>query len=86
MHFTLAVLTAAIAAQVTAKPIARSPYIVKETHYVPKDWAKLGRSHGAKTIQLQIGLKQGSFDELDRHLHESTVSPPGCLRSGIQYL
>jgi tripeptidyl-peptidase-1 len=73
MHFTIAVLTAAIAARdVLATPIARSPYVLKETHFVPREWTKLDRSHGGKTIQLQIGLKQGRFDELDRHLHEGT--------------
>ena len=67
----IALLAAAIAAPtVLATPIARSPYVVKETHFVPKDWKKLDRAHGGKTIQLQIGLKQGRFDELDRQLHE----------------
>lgn len=84
MHFTIAFL-AAIAAQAIAKPVARSPYVVKETHYVPKDWSRLGRSHGGKTIQLQIGLKQGSFDELDRQLHESKICP-GFLRIGIELI
>jgi tripeptidyl-peptidase-1 len=73
MHVSIGFL-AAIATQAIATPIARSPYAVKETHYVPRDWSKLERSHGGKTIQLQIGLKQGSFDELDRHLHESTYN------------
>jgi tripeptidyl-peptidase-1 len=65
-------LLAAIAARdALASPIqARSPYAVKETHFVPKEWTRLERAHGGKTIQLQIGLKQGKFDELDRHLHE----------------
>jgi tripeptidyl-peptidase-1 len=69
MQLTVAFL-AAIASQALATPIARSSYEVKETHFVPKDWKKLERSHGGKTIQLQIGLKQGQFDELDRHLYE----------------
>lgn len=70
MHI-IALLSAAIAVPVVlATPIARSPYVVKETHYVPKEWKKLDRAHGSKTIQLQIGLKQGRFDELHRHLYE----------------
>jgi tripeptidyl-peptidase-1 len=69
MQLTVAFL-AAIASQALATPIARSPYQVRETHYVPKGWQKLERSHGGKTIQLQIGLKQGRFHELDRHLSE----------------
>lgn len=72
---TSVLLGAAIAARETlATPIsARSPYVVKETHFVPKEWTKLERAHGEKTIQLQIGLKQGRFDELDRHLHEGKL-------------
>jgi len=74
MQLTVVSFLAAIATRATATPIARSPYVVKETHYVPKDWSRLERSHGGNTIQLHIGLKQGKFDELDRHLHESMRS------------
>lgn len=74
MQIFASALLAAIAAQeALATPIsARSPYVVKETHFAPKEWSKLDRAHGRKTIQLQIGLKQGRFEELDRHLHERT--------------
>ena len=68
--FVSALLLAIAAREVFATPIARSPYLVKETHFVPKEWRKLERAHRGKTIQLQIGLKQGRFEELDRHLHE----------------
>ncbi|KAL6703083.1 hypothetical protein ACN47E_010220 [Coniothyrium glycines] len=79
--YLVAFLAAAIAAPgVLATPIARSPYVVKETHFVPKEWSKLERAHGSKTIQLQIGLKQGRFDELDRHLYQ--VSDPDHPRYG----
>lgn len=47
---------------------------------MPLGWTKQERSHGGKTIQLQIGLKQGRFDELDRHLQE--VSDPDHKRYG----
>jgi tripeptidyl-peptidase-1 len=70
MHFSNAILAAISACYVLATPIARSPYVVKETHFVPNEWSRQERSHGGKTIQLQIGLKQGRFDELDRHLYE----------------
>lgn len=70
-----ALLSAAIAAQSLASPIrARSPYEVKETHYAPREWTKLDRSHGDRVIQLNIGLKQGNWDELERHLHEGQYS------------
>jgi hypothetical protein len=82
MFFTFAVLVATLAARdVIATPISRSPYVVKETHFVPKEWSKQGRSHGGKTIQLQIGLKQGRFDELDRHLYEGKLQRIACLMS-----
>jgi tripeptidyl-peptidase-1 len=69
---TSALLAAAIAAQAAlASPIrARSPYVVKETHYAPREWTRLGRSNGDSLIQLQIGLKQGRFDDLVKHLNE----------------
>jgi tripeptidyl-peptidase-1 len=76
-------LSAAIAAQTAfATPIrARSPYVVKETHYAPRDWTKLDRAHENHVIQMQIGLKQGNWDELERHLnegesHEHEMSAP----------
>ncbi|KAI4606925.1 hypothetical protein J4E83_009836 [Alternaria metachromatica] len=79
--FATVVLAAVAARDALASPIqARSPYVVKETHYAPREWTKLERSHGGKTIQLQIGLKQGRFEELDRHLHE--VSDPDHARYG----
>ncbi|EOA81754.1 hypothetical protein ACJQWK_10825 [Exserohilum turcicum] len=82
MHMLASVLLTALAArEALASPVhARSPYLVKETHYVPRQWTRLGRAHGAKTIQLQIGLKQGRFDELDRHLYQ--VSDPDHARYG----
>lgn len=71
MHLKTAVLVVAFAAcDAFATPISRSPYAVKETHFAPAGWTKQERSHGGKTIQLQIGLKQGHFDELHRHLQE----------------
>ncbi|EUC41060.1 hypothetical protein COCMIDRAFT_107145 [Bipolaris oryzae ATCC 44560] len=82
MHiFASVLLTAAAAREAFASPVqARSPYLVKETHPSPRGWTRLDRAHGGKTIQLQIGLKQGRFDELDRHLQE--VSDPDHARYG----
>jgi tripeptidyl-peptidase-1 len=73
MHFTNAFIAAIAACNVLATPIARSPYAVKETHFVPDEWFKQERTQGQQTIQLQIGLKQGRFDELDRHLQEGKM-------------
>lgn len=48
----------------------RSPYVVKDTHNVPKKWSKVGSAPSGHIINLQIGLKQGQFNELERHLYE----------------
>ena len=65
-------LSLAVALQaVLGSPIrARTPYAVKETHNVPRKWHKKGRAPASNTIYLQIGVKQGDFDELERHLYE----------------
>ena len=78
-------LTAAVAAQaVLASPIsARSPYTVKETHYAPREWTKMERANGESVIELQIGLKQGNFDELERHLYEGKTFPRHLPLSNI---
>ncbi|KAH8652641.1 peptidase S8/S53 domain-containing protein [Tricladium varicosporioides] len=73
--------TIAITAQVViGSPIrSRTPYSVKETHFVPRGWRQSAdKPHGL--INLNIGLKQGNFEELDRHLYE--VSDPNHERYG----
>ncbi|OCL15233.1 subtilisin-like protein [Glonium stellatum] len=59
---------------------SRPPYAIKETHRVPRKWAKLSRANASDIINLQIGLKQTRFEELERHLYE--VSDPGHVRYG----
>jgi hypothetical protein len=84
-----ALLSAAIAAQaIVASPIrARSPYVVKETHYAPHGWTKQERTKGDHVIRLQIGLKQGNFEELERHLYEGEFNNPAhCCRKSIAQL
>ncbi|KAF8851033.1 subtilisin-like protein [Acephala macrosclerotiorum] len=44
----------------------RAGYAVKETHFVPHKWRKVGKAAEDFTIHLNIGLKQSSFDELKR--------------------
>ena len=68
-------LTAVVAAQAVfanpIKPISdRSAYAVKEKHWVPKRWTKVGRAPSDALLNLQIGVKQSSFGELERHLYE----------------
>ncbi|KAN0101851.1 putative Tripeptidyl-peptidase SED2 [Hyaloscypha variabilis] len=59
---------------------ARTPYSIKETHAVPSKWTETGRADSSHMLHLQIGLKQGNFKELERHLYE--VSSPEHSRYG----
>jgi tripeptidyl-peptidase-1 len=73
MKFDLSILLSVVvgALTVAGTPIrSRTPYSVKETHNVPRKWSNVGRAPGDHKLHLQIGLKQGKFDELDRHLYE----------------
>jgi len=57
-----------------ATPVqARTPYFVKETHAVPSKWIETGRADRSHMLHLQIGLKQGNFEELESHLYEGMV-------------
>lgn len=53
----------------------RSPYAVKDSHHVPRKWSRVGAAPPDHLINLQIGLKQGSFSELERHLYEGMSIP-----------
>lgn len=50
----------------------RSLYTLKERHHVPRSWSRVGPAPAQHMIQLQIGLKQGQFSELERQLYEGT--------------
>lgn len=67
-----AVLPLALGAQAASRTTVRTPYSVKETHSVPNKWVQIGRVDPSQMLHLQIGLKQGNFDELERHLYEGT--------------
>ncbi|KAG0646389.1 Sedolisin-B [Hyphodiscus hymeniophilus] len=85
MLYLSSLLSVAIAAQAAvATPIkARTAYEIKEIHEVPRKWSSQGRAPSDHMLHMQIGLKQGKFDELERHLYE--VSDPDHPRYG-QYL
>lgn len=72
MHTLFALLSLATLAQrVIASPAyVRSAYNVKETHAVPPKWRAKGRAPLDHVLNLQIGLKQGRFAELEKHLLE----------------
>lgn len=60
-----------LACSVLAKPWKqRSSFVVKDSHYVPQRWTEVGSPDADHTISLRIGLKQGDFSELERHLCE----------------
>lgn len=51
---------------------SRATYAVKESHRIPNRWTNVGPANPLQEIELQIGLKQGNFGELQRHLYEGT--------------
>ena len=48
----------------------RSAYAVKDSHPVPGRWRRVGPAPGEHMLNLQIGLRQSRFDDLERHLYE----------------
>ncbi|KAI9734165.1 MAG: hypothetical protein M1818_006937 [Claussenomyces sp. TS43310] len=74
LSYATCLLAAVVAQAVAGTPLhSRTPYAVKETHYVPQKWTRIGEAAGDHMIQLQIGLKQSHFDELERHLYEGNT-------------
>ena len=68
---TFTLFTAFLSGFVSGSPLRiRSPYVVKETHPVPSQWTEVAPAPGNHIVQLQIGLKQSQFEELERHLYE----------------
>jgi len=65
-------LVAGLAAQLAlGSPVkARSLYAVKDSHFVPTKYTKLGPAPEEHVIELRIGVKQGDFDALEKHLYE----------------
>lgn len=53
----------------------RSAFAVKDAHHVPRRWSQVGYPDADHKIALRIGLKQGSFSELERHLCKPLDSP-----------
>ncbi|KAJ4287152.1 hypothetical protein N0V90_012550 [Kalmusia sp. IMI 367209] len=96
---TTALFVAAVSAGLcVAKPLQNRAYAVKETHILPRDFTHESDAPASHLIRLSVGLKQGSFDELERHLFETskrqdhvqveangTASDPDHARYG-QYL
>ena len=51
----------------------RSKLAVKDSINVPPRWTPLGPASPQQMIPLQIGLKQGRFDELEKNLYEGRI-------------
>ena len=64
---------------VSASRVKRSDFGVKDVHVTPKHWTKLGRAPKEQLLNLNIGLKQGNFAELERHLFEGVIKTPSSL-------
>ncbi|KAK8079652.1 hypothetical protein PG997_007470 [Apiospora hydei] len=80
-RFAVAFLALLAPTAVVSSPIkARTPYQVKETHHAPRGWKRVERASADQVMNIQIGLKQGNFEELERHLYE--VSDPAHARYG----
>jgi len=75
-RFAVAFLALLVPSAVVASPVkARSStvYQVKETHFAPRAWKRVERAAPDQVINLQIALKQGNFEELERHLYEGKL-------------
>jgi tripeptidyl-peptidase-1 len=71
----LTALTVAVRG-VCGNPIqVRTAYAVKETHRAPRKWTKMGRAPAETMMNLQIGVAQSQFPELERHLNEGVLEP-----------
>jgi tripeptidyl-peptidase-1 len=55
---------------VASLPRAHSRYAIKDSHPVPRRWERVGPAPAQHLVQLQIGLKQNNFKELERLLYE----------------
>ncbi|CAG8950296.1 hypothetical protein HYFRA_00006789 [Hymenoscyphus fraxineus] len=73
-------LAATLQVAVSTPIQSRTAYKVKETHYVPRAWRVVDEAPKSHIVNLNIALKQGDFEELDRHLYE--VSDPDHQRYG----
>jgi tripeptidyl-peptidase-1 len=77
-------LIAVVSALLTVSPVVSSPtpldgvrtaYTLKSFHHVPRKWSRIGEAPSDHVLSLQIGLKQGRFDEVLKHLNEGKSFP-----------
>ena len=79
----LGVLQSSLAAPGSSHPSAYTPKL-KESVPPPHNWIDLGRAPSLRPIPLRIALPQTRFDELERHLYET--SDPYHARYGQHLL
>jgi tripeptidyl-peptidase-1 len=77
MYIVTLLLYAVFFRSTTSNPISSGGlYSVKESHFVPRGWVEVEDAPKNSIINLNIGIKQGNFEELERHLYEGIpVSP-----------
>lgn len=77
-------LSALLAASSLASPVkTRSEYGLKETHPVPRGWSRIGAAPENHVVSLQIGLTQGNFAELERHLYEGEIESSNLINTRL---
>ncbi|RYO89452.1 hypothetical protein DL763_005649 [Monosporascus cannonballus] len=72
---------------VSATPVqVRTPYQIKESHFVPRGWKRLDRAPQDHVIDLQIGVKQGNFAALEKRLYEGMYLMPATSAMASTFL
>jgi tripeptidyl-peptidase I len=72
----LLIVLCAVTAALGTPLRTRSGYSIKERHNVPRKWKRVADAPSNHVINLQIGLKQSRFDELEEHLYEGKWTSP----------
>ena len=62
---------ALLAITAVATPLQSRHLAVKETHPVPHGFTRERDAPGHHLLRIQVGINQGRFDELEKHLYES---------------
>lgn len=65
-----------------AKPTLNRRYTVKESHHVPSDFSRVGEAPGHHLMRLQVAVKQGQFEVLEKHLWESEFKTSTIMMQG----
>ena len=70
---SLLIVLIALPSLSTSSCTHRTRYTLKECHPVPDGWTSVRRPPPNHEIQLQIGLRQSRFHELEQHLNEGKL-------------